>query len=145
MKFGYKICSFTILWVFAFKTSFSQDIQHKVVVKNLENKQGVLYVGWYKDPDTFRKIDKAIYRERFEVNHQTEVTVSFTNIPERKYAIAVFLDENDNYKLDTNLLGIPTEKYGFSNNILSALRPATFKESVFDLTHQEMIIHIKLK
>lgn len=145
MKFCYIIFAFTIWWVFAFKTCFSQDIQHTVIVKNLENKQGVLYLGWYKDPGTFRKNDKAIYRKRIEVNHQTEIIVWFTNIPEGKYAIAVFLDENDNYKLDTNLLGIPSEKYGFSNNTLPALRPATFKESVFELTHQEMIIHIKLK
>jgi uncharacterized protein (DUF2141 family) len=40
-------------------------------------------------------------------------------------------------------LGIPAEKYGFSNNILPALIPATFKEPVFELTHQEMIIHMQ--
>ena len=33
-----------------------------------------------------------------------------------RYAVRAFADENGNGKLDTNLLGMPTERYGFSND-----------------------------
>ncbi|MFN3301349.1 MAG: DUF2141 domain-containing protein [Sediminibacterium sp.] len=89
--------------------------------------------------------DKAIYREKVIVNNQNEISVDFNNIPKGKYAIAVFLDENDNYELDRNIFGIPKEKYGFSNNVLPALRPATFEESAFEVNQMETTIHINLK
>ena len=46
---------------------------------------------------------------------QTTAEVSI-DLPEGDYAISVFLDENGNKKLDTNFMGIPTERFGFSNN-----------------------------
>ena len=50
-----------------------------------------------------KKIGKGTYKGSFK-------------IPPGTYAIGVYIDENDNDKLDTNLLGIPKEQYGFSNN-----------------------------
>ena len=125
--------------------SFSQGTKQTIKITNLKNVKGDLYVGWYKEPATFRINEKAIYREKISVHNQAELNVVFKNIPKGKYAIAIFLDENDNYKLDKNLFGIPKEKYGFSNNVLPSLRPATFDESVFELTKEEMVINITLK
>ena len=42
--------------------------------------------------------------------------IGFLKLPPGRYAIIVFHDENDNGLLDKNVLGIPTEGYGFSNN-----------------------------
>ncbi|MCU0325748.1 MAG: DUF2141 domain-containing protein [Spirosomaceae bacterium] len=131
--------------IFSSLIAFGQDTKQTVIITNLENAKGNLYVGWYNQPDTFRINEKAIYREKIVVNNQKEISVDFKNIPEGKYAIAVFLDENDNYKLDRNIFGVPKEKYGFSNNVLPALRPATFEESVFELNKQSLIININLK
>lgn len=124
---------------------FSQETKQTVKITNLENVKGDLYVGWYNQSSTFRINDKAVFREKIVVKNQNEVVVAFKNIPNGKYAIAVFLDTNDNYKLDKNFFGIPQEKYGFSNNVLPALRAANFEESVFDLNQNETIINIKLK
>lgn len=124
---------------------FSQDKRQTVIVTNLENIKGDLYIGWYNESSTFRINEKAIYREKIKVYNQKEISVDFIDIPNGKYAIAVFLDENNNYKLDKNMFGIPKEKYGFSNNVLPALRAATFEESVFELKQQRSAIKIKLK
>lgn len=131
--------------IFASFLSFGQDNYQTVMITNLDNVKGNLYVGWYNQSDDFRVNEKAIYREKVVVGNQKEISIIFKNIPKGKYAIAVFLDENDNYKLDKNMLGIPKEKYGFSNNRLPALRPATFEESAFELTQQNSTIHIQLK
>lgn len=136
----------TILSIFIFSSfSFNQFNKQTVVISNLENVKGNLYIGWYNESSTFRINDKAIYRKKISVNNQGEISIDFNNIPNGKYAIAVFLDENDNYKLDRNIFGIPKEKYGFSNNILPALRPATFDESAFELDKQNLVIYINLK
>lgn len=145
MKSQKRISLTLILGFFITSIAFSQETKQIVTVSNLENVKGNLYIGWYNEEATFRINEKAIYREKIVVINQKEVSFVFKNIPKGKYAIAVFLDENDNYKLDKNIFGIPKEKYGFSNNILPSLRPATFKESLFELSKQEMRINIKLK
>ena len=131
--------------LFTVFVSFSQDTRQTVTITNIENVKGDLYIGWYNQSSAFRINEKAVYRKKVTVAHQKQVSVDFTNIPKGKYAIAVFLDENDNYTLDKNIFGIPKEKYGFSNNVLPALRPSTFEESAFEVNHQNLIINIKLK
>ena len=49
------------------------------------------------------KIGKGTYKGSFE-------------IPPGTFAIGIYIDENENEKLDTNFFGIPKEQYGFSNN-----------------------------
>src|SRR4051812_16573780 len=45
-----------------------------------------------------------------------QITVKFADLPEGNYAVAVIHDVNDNHKLDTGFMGIPTERWGSSNN-----------------------------
>ena len=40
--------------------------------------------------------------------------------PQKKYAIAFFFDENDNYKPDKNIFGILKEKYGLSKQYFNS-------------------------
>lgn len=134
-----------IIVLFTSLIAFGQDTKQTVIITNLENVKGNLYIGWYNQSGSFRINEKAIYRKKIVVNNQKEISVDFKNIPEGKHAIAVFLDENDNYKLDRNIFGVPKEKYGFSNNVLPALRPATFEEAVFELNKPNLIININLK
>jgi uncharacterized protein (DUF2141 family) len=54
--------------------------------------------------------------------------VVFKSLPAGDYAVLVTHDENDNGKLDTNVVGIPVEGYGFSNNPQVQRKP-TFDEA----------------
>jgi len=49
----------------------------------------------------------------------------------KKIAIALYHDANDNLKLDKNFLGIPVEKYGFSNDTRSMFGPPSFESAAF--------------
>jgi uncharacterized protein (DUF2141 family) len=139
-----KISHIVYLMLLISLESYGQESKQTVRISNLKNIKGNLYIGWYREVETFRINEKAIYRQKIVVDDK-ELNVVFRNILPGKYAIAVFLDENDNYKLDKNIFGIPKEKYGFSNNVLPALRPATFDESAFEVTQKEMVIDIILK
>lgn len=55
----------------------------------------------------------------------------FKDVPPGTYAMTVIHDENDNGKLDRNLLGIPTEGYGVSNNQTRATRAPIWSECKF--------------
>ncbi|MCC4621398.1 DUF2141 domain-containing protein [Xanthomonas cassavae CFBP 4642] len=58
--------------------------------------------------------------------------VQFKNLPPGRYAVMINHDENANGKLDTNLIGMPVEGYGFSNNPTGMRKPG-FDEIVFAL------------
>jgi uncharacterized protein (DUF2141 family) len=53
-------------------------------------------------------------------------------------------DQNSNGVLDTNLLGIPQEGIGVSNNALNTFGPPIFEESCFNLNEPKKVIEITL-
>lgn len=116
-----------------------------LVISNLENIKGSLYIGWYDKAEDFRKPDKAVFQKMVDVEGQESVEVPFENVPPGIYAVAIFLDKNGNGKMDTNMFGIPKEKYGFSNNKYPLTRAANFKEAAFAVTETTQSFPIRLK
>jgi len=55
----------------------------------------------------------------------------FRNVPPGTYAISAFHDANNNGKLDTNLLGMPTEDYCASHNARGFMGPPSFEDAKF--------------
>jgi len=56
-----------------------------------------------------------------------------TDLPPGTYAVTVYEDLNSNHKLDHNLIGIPREPVGISNNSPARFGPPHFDESSFHL------------
>jgi uncharacterized protein (DUF2141 family) len=56
------------------------------------------------------------YRDRVKAKAGS-VEFRVENVKPGNYAIAVFHDLNGNGKLDRNLIGLPSEPYGFSNDV----------------------------
>ena len=56
---------------------------------------------------------------------------SFENLSTGEYAVAVVHDTNGNEQADTNMLGMPTEGVGVSNNVMPKLSPPSFEVSRF--------------
>jgi uncharacterized protein (DUF2141 family) len=65
---------------------------------------------------------------------------SFTNLNPGKYAVQYFHDENMNGKMETNLVGKPTEGYGFSNNVIGRFGPPPFDKWLFEITADKKIV-----
>ena len=117
-----------------------------VEVSNMGKSKGKLFIAWYNKAEGFREPEKAAYHRIVAVNGEGVMPVVFDGIPAGTYAVAVFLDENDNGKMDTNLFGAPKEKYGFSNNIFHLTRAASFREASFVVQDgKDGTIRIKLK
>ena len=55
----------------------------------------------------------------------------FTDVAPGRYAVAVAVDLNGNHKTYTNLVGIPKEDWGVSNNVRPKLRAPKFEEAAF--------------
>jgi uncharacterized protein (DUF2141 family) len=108
-----------------------------VEVHNIKPISGNLMVGVFNSetgfPDVYYKGEKVQITD-------TVMVVTFAGLPKGKYAVSVYQDINKNGKLDKNILGIPKEKYGFSNK---ANKP-DYKDSLFDFK-DNLTIRITLK
>jgi uncharacterized protein (DUF2141 family) len=88
--------------------------------------------------------NQAIASQKVELRDGTAQTV-FTGLPAGRYAIKSFADENGNAKLDTNIVGLPTERYGFSNNARGRMGPPSFDAAAVPLDADSASISFRLR
>ena len=60
-----------------------------------------------------------------------QAVFTLQDVPSGQFAISTFHDENGNAKLDTKLFGIPSERYGFSNDAVARFGPPKLEEQLF--------------
>lgn len=72
-------------------------------------------------------------------------TIVFKDLPEGDYALAVYHDANSNGKMDSNMMGIPTEDYAFSNNAVGKFGPPKFDAAKFSLSAAGAKLTVSLK
>ena len=102
---------------------------------------GTLQVSLYDSPETFRK--KAFKRASIQMlNGKAEWALR--DIPYGEYAAAAYLDKNENKKLDKGFMGIPKERYGFSNKAKSSSGPPKYKAAKFQYSSTNSQVDIKL-
>lgn len=102
----------------------------KVEIHGLENDKGIVQIGLYNSEKDFPTFEKNFKGSSIKAN-KNGVHYTFTNIPVGKYAIAVWQDENEDKKINKNMFGSPTEKYGFSNNKFGTFGPPDFEVASF--------------
>lgn len=73
-----------------------------------------LYVALYSDAAGYA--DSKPVASQTTPMREGKARLVFPGLAPGRYALRAFADENGNGKLDTNLMGMPTERYGFSND-----------------------------
>lgn len=71
-------------------------------------------------------------------------TLTFADLKPGQYAVMIMHDENSNGALDKNVVGMPLEGYGFSNNP-NVMRRATYEEARFDVGADDRKIVVRLR
>lgn len=122
----------------------SQADESRLVVNLLgvRDATGNLRASLYREPDTFRKEDKAVKVVSLPAA-KGDAKLVFTGLPPGRYAVMAYHDENIDQKLNLRFGMFPTEGYGLSNNP-KVMGPPKFADSAFDLTGPETAINIKL-
>jgi uncharacterized protein (DUF2141 family) len=105
-------------------------------IENIEPDKGYLMVGVFNNKSDFP--DNYFQGQKIRVTNGTMI-VAFNNLPAGTYAVSVYQDTNENEQLDKNFLGIPRERYGFSND---SNRPV-YERCLFDFNN-DMTITIRL-
>lgn len=121
-----------------------------VSLSGIDSASGTVMIALEKSMDDFEADDffTPKFRGKFFKAHKVTKgvhQVQFKGISAGDYAVKVFHDENDNGKLDANFLGIPTEKYGFSNDARGTFGPPGYEDSRFSFNGKSKLVTIEIK
>jgi len=112
-----------------------------VRIVNVRSANGVVRIALFQSAGGFpADASKALRTEPAKIDPQTLTAQAvFSGIPQGTYAVMVFHDENGNGKLDKNMVGIPKEGYGASNNAAKKMHAPVFDEAKFSLTSDQSV------
>lgn len=86
-----------------------------LAVSNIEAVQGELRWLVFDSAEDYAADRNPVIAGRSRVQADA-MAVTLHDLPPGNYAVKLFHDANQNGELDTNMVGLPTEGYGFSNN-----------------------------
>ena len=87
----------------------------------------------------FDSTEKVLTQERIAIM-DNKCSFSIPGLKAGKYAVRYYHDENMNGKMETNLVGKPTEGYGFSNNVTGKFGPPPFEKWLFEVSGNKKIV-----
>jgi uncharacterized protein (DUF2141 family) len=126
-----------VLTLTSFST-FAHDLSIKV--DNVKSTKGFLYISLHNSDSTWMK--QGIQGQKLPMTEKA-VNVVFKDLEAGDYAITLYQDENDNGSIDKNVIGIPTEPYGFSNNGGSFGPPSFNDAKVIVNENKEITIYLQ--
>ncbi len=113
-----------------------------IAVQNIRDDAGQIRASIYRDPESFRKEDKALKVLSLPAR-PGQASLSLDGLPPGRYAVMVYHDANADQTLNLRLGMFPTEGYGLSNNP-RVMGPPRFADSAFEVAGPETAIDIRL-
>lgn len=121
------------------------DLALAVEVVGLRNNTGQVGVVLYDSAKGFPDKGKGLRNGISRKIKGKRVRVEFSGLRPGSYAVAILHDENANGEMDFNLIGIPKEGFGFSNDAEVVLGPPSFEDAAFKLILKRSKITITAK
>ncbi len=121
-----------VFFVLSF-AAFGGNGKLKIEIVGIKGSKGKILVNLFSNAKGFPTNPKYAYRTAELDIKEGKAYVEFTDLPYGDYAVAVLHDENDNKKMDYNLVGMPKEGYCFSNNYRPTFKNPSFRQAGFFL------------
>jgi uncharacterized protein (DUF2141 family) len=137
--------SLLLLLLLVILTSASEisNFSLTIHITGFPSNEGKAYVGIYRPQDKWPEINKQFIGKVVDIENGV-AKITFETLDKGSYAIAVFHDRNRNGILDKNMLGVPVEKYGFSNNARETFSAPSFQSAAVNLDKSKWIsINVK--
>lgn len=116
-----------------------------VEVGGLRDLNGQLCVNVFNSSQGFpTQGAKAVQKQCVKITDR-QMAIQFKNLPAGTYAIAVLHDENSDNQANRNVLGIPTEGFGFSQNPRIIAGPPKFGEAAVLVAGRNTEVQIQLQ
>lgn len=136
-----------ILFLFHFLASplDGQENVLRVTIQETESDRGKILVLVFDQEEGFPDQVEMAVRKFAIAPTNGKAQIELSDLPPGKYAFTVLHDEDDNEVMNTSLLGLPTEKYGFSNNPKIYFSPPSFEKAAVTFGSESKNIEISLR
>jgi uncharacterized protein (DUF2141 family) len=121
----------------------AQTANLTINVSGLKEIRGGIQLGLYNESASFPKPDLEFMVISILAD-SSSVTYTIPELPVGEYAIALYHDINSDKTCNKNWIGVPTESYGFSNNVRVIFSAPSFEKTKFNL-NEDLAINVKLK
>ncbi|MDH6590909.1 uncharacterized protein (DUF2141 family) [Variovorax sp. TBS-050B] len=106
--------------------------------------EATLYAALYDSAETFAGGGKPVATQIAPLR-EGSAQLRFPNLAPGHYALRVFADENGNGQLDTNPMGLPLERYGFSNDARGNRGAPAFEAAALQIDTADRSAVIRLR
>jgi len=111
--------------------SLAQVADLDVRVVGADTQEGTVEISLFNSAETFMR--EPFQQMTGQPLDDGAFEATFFAIPTGEYAVVVVHDENGNGRLDSGLLGIGGEAYGFSNGVRPLLGWPDFADAMFEV------------
>jgi uncharacterized protein (DUF2141 family) len=138
--FRYSLC---VLMLAACGQVVGAELQ--VRISNADPAVGRVYFALFDSESGYQ--NRAARGTAVSREGEPQPSAAFADLAPGQYVVTVFQDVNGNRRLDTNLLGVPTEPYGFSRNAMGNMGRPDFAAAAVELSDQDepLLIDIELR
>ncbi len=117
-----------------------------VEILSIRNSTGAVACALFESPEGFPTEFLRFASNLMMVKvRATKATCDFNDIAPGRYAIAAIHDENRDGELTTNMMGLPKEGYGFSNDAKGMFGAPAFEAASFSYNGQSLDMAITLQ
>ena len=113
-----------------------------VQITGLPSTEGTVEVSVFDTAETF--LIQPYLQHAGVGDENGNYETRFSAVPEGQYAVVVVHDANGNEQLDTGILGLTGEAYGFSNNVRPWFGRPSFDDAKFSLGQEDVVVEIDL-
>lgn len=129
--------------VFLLSISVSNAATLTVDVNNIRSSEGLIVAVLHDGAEGF-PVERKPLVKKFTHAKEEGITMSFPNLSEGSYAVALYHDENGNQEMDKNFIGIPKEGLGVSNDAKGSFGPPSFKDAAIQVGGSDLNIKISI-
>ena len=131
-----------LILLFNILTSPNYSSQIQIEIIGINEFKGNLMVAVFDQEKGFGNEKYAFHKQVNAIEQNIEVSIG-SNYQHKPIAFAIYQDVNKNGILDKNFLGLPTEPYGFSNNVKGYFGPPSFSEASIHF-EEKLLLKIEL-
>lgn len=123
----------------------ANENQVSIVFSNIRSNKGNLRLGIFKTQEEFESEQpfKKISIPKAQLSNGS--LSANLQLPEGTYGISVLDDENNNAKMDYNMVRMPKEGFGFSNYYHTGFSKPKLSQFVFTVTKGNIKINCKMR
>jgi len=109
----------------------------EVTATGFKSEEGTARIALFLDARSWPDEEEFVFATEVVAISDGQAVIEFEDVPAGPFAVSVFHDKDEDGKLDSDILGIPSEDYGFSADARDMFGPPSFEEARLDLAPGE--------